>query len=172
MNLDFSAEPLFSWYVVLLAISGIAMVVLGAINLGGGLSGGWRAVNVLAGMAFAGYAYYLAFVFEGGEYRMFFQAFVLPLLLIANAVKALLARGNTPAPQPVPGAAPYNPNAPYDPNAQFGPGAAYNPGAPQHPGAQYNPYAQSAPVPPQGAPAAPAPAAPPVQPQAPQPPAV
>ncbi|AUY51429.1 hypothetical protein [Streptomyces sp. CB01881] len=154
MNLDFSAEPLFSWYVVLLAISGIAMVVLGAINIGGGLSGGWRAVNVLAGMAFAGYAYYLAFVFEGGEYRMFFQAFVLPLLLIANAVKSLLARGNTPVPQPAPGA------APYDPNAQFGPGA------------QYNPYAQSAPVPPQGAPAAPAPAAPPVQPQAPQPPAV
>ncbi|MEU6233549.1 hypothetical protein [Kitasatospora sp. NPDC047058] len=154
MNLDFGAEPLFSWYVVLLAISGVAMVALGAINLGGGLSAGWRIINVLAGIGFAGYAYYLAFVFEGGEYRMFFQAFILPVVLIANAVKALMARNNTPAPQP----APYTPNAPYNPNA------------PYDPNAQHNPYAQSTPVPPQGAPAAAQPAQP-QTPPAPQPPA-
>ncbi|WP_406199265.1 hypothetical protein OH807_16490 [Kitasatospora sp. NBC_01560] len=170
MNLDFTAEPLFSWYVLLLAFSGIAMVVLGAINLGGGLSGGWRAINVLGGIAFAGYAYYLAFVFEGNEYRIFFQAFILPVLLIANAVKAMLARGNTPAPQPVPGAAPYNPNAAYNPNAPYDPNAQAqaqpNPYAQGAPVAQPNPYAQSAPVPPQAAPGAPA--APAAQPQAPQ----
>ncbi|MFD0272579.1 hypothetical protein ACFVHB_01560 [Kitasatospora sp. NPDC127111] len=154
MNLDFSVDPLFSWYVVLLAISGIAMILLGAINLGGGLSAGWRAINVLVGIGFASYAYYLAFVFEGSSYRIFFQAFILPVVLIANAVKALVARTNAPAPQPVPGAAPYDPNAPF---------------AQPNPYAQANPYAQSTPVPPQGAPAAP-----PAQPQtppAPQPPA-
>ncbi|MFE2723771.1 hypothetical protein [Kitasatospora sp. NPDC059327] len=139
MNLDFTVDPLFSWYVVLLAISGIAMVVLGAVNLGGGLSAGWRAINVIAGLAFTGYAYYLAFVFEGGEYRMFFQAFILPVLLIVNAVKAMVARSNAPAPQPVP----YDPNAP-----QYNPNAAYNPNATP------NPYAQGAPVPPQAAPGA------------------
>ncbi|WP_395295882.1 hypothetical protein ACF9IK_22180 [Kitasatospora hibisci] len=143
MNLDFSAEPLFSWYVVLLAVSGFAMVVLGAVS--GSLSGGWRAVNVIAGLAFAGYAYYLAFVFEGGEYRLFFQAFILPVVLIVRSVKSLAAR-NTPAPQPVPSAAPYNPNAPYhgsapyDPNAPQGgqavpPQAAAQAPAPQQPSA-------------------------------------
>ncbi|WP_329487990.1 hypothetical protein OG618_15465 [Kitasatospora sp. NBC_01246] len=145
MNLDFTVDPLFSWYVVLLAISGIAMVVLGAVNVGGGLSGGWRVINVIAGIAFAGYAYYLAFVFEGGEYRMFFQAFILPVLLIANAVKALVARSNAPAvPQPAAYQAPYDPNAAYNPNAA------------------QNPYAQPAPAP-QAAPVAqpPAPQAPP-----------
>ncbi|MEV0537423.1 hypothetical protein [Kitasatospora sp. NPDC050463] len=158
MNLDFTVDPLFSWYVVLLAISGIAMVVLGAINLGGGLSAGWRVINVIAGVAFAGYAYYLAFLFEGSEYRMFFQAFILPVLLIVNAVKALVARSNAPAPQP----AAYQ--ATYDPNAQYNPNAPYNPNAAQ------NPYAQAAPVPPQGAPAA-QPVQPPTQPQPPQHPA-
>ncbi|MFF1796719.1 hypothetical protein ACFVXQ_21305 [Kitasatospora sp. NPDC058263] len=145
MNLDFTVDPLFSWYVVLLAISGIAMVVLGAVNVGGGLSGGWRVINVIAGIAFAGYAYYLAFVFEGGEYRMFFQAFILPVLLIANAVKALVARSNAPAaPQPAAYQAQYDPNAPYNPSAA------------------QNPYAQPAPAP-QAAPVAqpPAPQAPP-----------
>ncbi|GAA2840086.1 hypothetical protein RMN57_16200 [Kitasatospora sp. CM 4170] len=144
MNLDFSAEPLFSWYVVLLAVSGIAMVVLGAVS--GSLSGGWRAVNVIAGLAFAGYAYYLAFVFEGGEYRLFFQAFILPVVLIANSVKALMAR-SAPAPQPVPSAVPYNPNAPYQGTAPYQGAVPYNPNAPQ--GAQ--------PVPPQAAAQPPAP---------------
>lgn len=138
MNLDFSAEPLFSWYVVLLAISGIAMVVLGAANLGRSLSIGWRAINILAGIAFAGYAYYLAFVFEGGEYRLFFQAFILPVVLIANSVKALATRGTAQAAQPAPQqfgppAMPYNPNAQYNPNApyQAAPGAPVAP--PQQP---------------------------------------
>ncbi|MEV7023933.1 hypothetical protein [Kitasatospora sp. NPDC093558] len=119
-NLDFSNQPLFSWYVVLLAISGIAMVITGIINVGG-LKAGWRAVNIIFGLGFAGYAYYLGFVFEGGTYRIFFQAFILPVLLIANSVKAMANRGATPAAaQPAQPADPaaYDPNAPYNPNAQ------------------------------------------------------
>ncbi|MEU8516475.1 hypothetical protein AB0C76_33560 [Kitasatospora sp. NPDC048722] len=113
-NLDFGNQPLFSWYVVLLAISGIAMVILGAINIGG-LKGGWRVLNILAGAVFAGYAYYLGFVFEGGVYHIYFQAFILPVLLIASAVKAVVNRGTTPAAQQ-----PAQPSAPaaYNPNAQ------------------------------------------------------
>ncbi|MFF2043318.1 hypothetical protein ACFVVX_23140 [Kitasatospora sp. NPDC058170] len=138
MNLDFSAEPLFSWYVVLLAVSGIAMVVLGAVNLGGSLSIGWRAINILAGVAFAGYAYYLAFVFEGGEYRLFFQAFILPVALIANSVKALATRGSAQAAQPAPQQfgpppTPYNPNAQYNPNAPYQAAPATPPQQPAQP---------------------------------------
>ncbi|GJF32174.1 hypothetical protein KNE206_48740 [Kitasatospora sp. NE20-6] len=97
MNLDFSAEPLFSWYVVLLIISGIAMVGIGAVNFGG-LSAGWRVFNVLAGVGFVGYGVYLGFIFEGGEYIIFFKAFILPVLMIINFVRSLSARSKAAAP--------------------------------------------------------------------------
>ncbi|MER8099868.1 hypothetical protein [Kitasatospora sp. NPDC094016] len=154
-NLDFSAYPLFSWYVVALAISGAAMLVLGAVNPGSGLKVGWRIINVLAGLGFLGYAYYLAFVFEGGRYEIFFKAFILPIALIANSVKAIVERGNAKNQQPAPQAAPYDPNAPQAPYGQPVPpqGAAPQGAAPYAPSAQPvpdNPYAQ--PVPPAGQP--------------------
>ncbi|WP_327677636.1 hypothetical protein [Kitasatospora sp. NBC_00458] len=167
MNLDFDAEPLFSWYVVLLAVSGIAMVVLGALNLGG-VKIGWRILNVVAGIAFAGYAYYLGFVFEGGEYRIFFQAFILPVVLIANSVKALTARASAPAPQPLPAVAPYGPGAPYDPNAPQQQAAAY--GAPYQPAPQAHNPQQAAPYQQGAYPQAPQQAAYPQAPQQPAPP--
>ncbi|MFJ1708190.1 hypothetical protein [Kitasatospora sp. NPDC088346] len=100
MNLDFSVDPLFSWYVVLLAISGVAMIGLGAFTAG--QSTGMRVLNGLAGAAFLGYAIYLAFFFEGAEYRMFFQAFILPVLLIVKFVKGLTERTNAAPAQPAP----------------------------------------------------------------------
>ncbi|MFJ3791878.1 hypothetical protein [Kitasatospora sp. NPDC090091] len=114
MNLDFSVDPVFSWYVVALAVSGIAIVALGSVS--NALRPGGRLFFVLAGLAFIGYAYYLAFVFEGGEYRLYYQTFAIPVLLTVHWVKTLMARRNQ-APQPVPSAAPYNPNAPH-PGAQ------------------------------------------------------
>ncbi|MFC1444285.1 hypothetical protein ABUW04_39265 [Streptacidiphilus sp. N1-10] len=89
MNLDFSAQPLFSWYVVLLAVSGVAMVALAAARSG---STGMRVFNALVGVAFLGYAIYLAFIFEGGTYFIMFKAFILPVLLIANGIKSIAAR--------------------------------------------------------------------------------
>ncbi|MFD8084832.1 hypothetical protein ACFV4F_24395 [Kitasatospora sp. NPDC059722] len=113
-NLDFGNHSLFSWYVALMAVSGIAMVILGAINVGG-QKGGWRVLNILAGAAFAGYAYYLGFVFDEDVYHIYFQAFILPVLLIAGSVKAVVNRRTAPAaPQP---AQPPAPPA-HDPNAQ------------------------------------------------------
>ncbi|MER7707979.1 hypothetical protein ABTX81_34445 [Kitasatospora sp. NPDC097605] len=129
MNLDFDVEPLFSWYVVLLAISGIALLVIGAVNLGG-LKIGWRILNVLAGLGFTGYAYYLAFVFEGGEYTLFFKAFILPVVLIANAVKALVSRSQAPAAPPVP-ATQYPQGGQYPQASPYQPQAAQAPQAPQ-----------------------------------------
>ncbi len=155
MNLDFDVDPLFSWYVVLLAISGIALLVIGAVNVGG-LKLGWRAFNVLVGLGFAGYAYYLAFVFEGGTYAIFFKAFILPVLLIINAVKAAVTRSQAPA---APAAPPFQPNAQYPPQ-----GGQYPQPSPYQAAAPAAPY-QAAPAAPYQATAPAAPYQPPAPPQ-------
>ncbi|MDH6576472.1 hypothetical protein [Kitasatospora sp. MAP5-34] len=100
MNLDFSAEPLFSWYVVLLCFSGIAMIVIGAVK-SAALSTGWRIFNVVAGLGFVGYGVYLGFIFQGGHYVIFFKAFILPVMMIVNFFRSLGARSKTSAPQPM-----------------------------------------------------------------------
>lgn len=91
MNLDFGAHPVFSWYVVLLLVSGVAMAVMGATNAAG-QSRGWRLFNLLAGVGFIGYGVYLGFIFQGGSYLIFFKAFILPAMLVVNFVRALLAQ--------------------------------------------------------------------------------
>lgn len=164
-NLDFSAQPLFSWYVVLLALSGVIMVPLGAVS--GGLKVGLRILNVVVGLGFLGYAYYLAFVFEGTTYTIFFKVFILPVGMVVATVKALVERSNAKKQQPAQAAAAFDPNAPqgaFNPGAPFNPNAPqapFNPNAPQTPYAQQAPYAQQpgAPVPPVAPQAAP-PAAP------------
>lgn len=93
MNIDFSADPTFSWYVVLLALSGIVMLALAAI--GGGQSAGERLLNLLFGVGFLGYGVYLGFIFDGGEYMMFFYAFVLPVLMLVKFVRTLLGARQT-----------------------------------------------------------------------------
>ncbi len=88
MNLDFGAEPLFSWYVVLLCLSGIAMFVLSAIGRSG-QSTGVRAFTALVGAAFLGYGVYLGFIFDGGSYLLIFKAFILPAILLFNFIRAI-----------------------------------------------------------------------------------
>jgi hypothetical protein len=103
VNLDFGLEPAFSWYVLLLCLSGAVMVALAAIKPGG-QSAGSRALSAVAGIGFLGYGIYLGFIFGGGSYIMFFQAFILPALLVVNFVRSLFT--NHPAeaqPQPYPG---------------------------------------------------------------------
>jgi len=90
-NLDFSAQPLFSWYVVLLLFSGVALLVLGALNAGR-QSTGWRILNLVIGLGFIGYGVYLGFVFKGGTYIVFFKALIVPVLLIVNTVRSRSAR--------------------------------------------------------------------------------
>ncbi|WP_174805553.1 hypothetical protein [Kitasatospora sp. MMS16-BH015] len=91
MNLDFSAEPLFSWYVLLLFVSGVAMLAIAAANTGA-LSTGWRIFNAVAGVGFVGYGVYLGFVFQGGSYIIFFKAFILPVVMIVNFCRGLAAK--------------------------------------------------------------------------------
>jgi hypothetical protein len=102
VNLDFGLDPLFSWYVVLLCLSGVVMVALAAIKAGD-QSVGSRALSAVAGIGFLGYGIYLGFIFEGGSYLMFFQAFILPALLVVNFVRSLFTNHPAePQPQPYP----------------------------------------------------------------------
>jgi hypothetical protein len=76
----------FVAYVAALAGSGVLLVVLGAINFIK-QSVGMRILNIVIGLAFLGYAFYLFFIFEGGTYRIFIYAFLLPVLLIVQAIR-------------------------------------------------------------------------------------
>ncbi|MEV6276079.1 hypothetical protein [Nocardia sp. NPDC051832] len=77
MNLDFSADPEFAWYVVFLFGSGLAMLAMSFSKGAGTLS---QVLNIVFGVLFTGYAIYLGFLFEGGNYMMFFYAFILPIV--------------------------------------------------------------------------------------------
>src|SRR3954454_19796091 len=96
MNIDFSSHPGFSLYIVLLTISGVLMVGIGATAFSR-LSAGWRFFNVIAGVAFFGYAFYLAFLFHGGTYIIFFKAFILPAVMVISAIRSAVTRRKAPA---------------------------------------------------------------------------
>src|SRR3954451_23587832 len=81
MNIDFSHHAGFSAYVLLLMFSGVVMVFM-ASPVVRSESALLRLLNVTFGLGFIGYGCYLAFVFQGGTYIIFFKAFILPVLMI------------------------------------------------------------------------------------------
>ena len=93
MNIDFTNDPGFSTYVLLLMFSGLVMLALGSTHTSRGL----RALNVLFGLGFVCYGFYLAVLFEGGSYIIFFKAFILPVVMVYKTVKSLLAQSGTAA---------------------------------------------------------------------------
>jgi hypothetical protein len=76
----------FLGYTALLAISGLLMLGVAIAGLGAGI--GSRVVSGLLGLAFLGYGIYLAFFFEGTEFRIIFYAFIVPIVVIANVIKS------------------------------------------------------------------------------------
>jgi hypothetical protein len=80
----------YTVYLIALALSGVALLV--AASGWAGATLGTRILSALFGFAFLGYAFYLAFIFEGGEYRIFFYAFIAPIALIVKLVKEKSAR--------------------------------------------------------------------------------
>ena len=90
MNIDFSANPGFSAYVVLLMLSGIAMIIMASPTVKHSTMG-VRAMNALFGVGFLGYGFYLAFLFSGGGYLIFFKAFILPVLMIFRTIRSARA---------------------------------------------------------------------------------
>jgi uncharacterized membrane protein len=51
-----------------------------------------RVFNALVGLAFLGYAVYLAFIFQVGTCMVFFKAFFVPVLLMGNYFKSRSSR--------------------------------------------------------------------------------
>ncbi len=149
----------FLLYTLLLLLGGIAMIAVGIAVKEQGK--GSRILNVVIGLAFFGYGFYLLFLFDGDSYRIFFYVFVLPILLIVRAVKARKeAREQAAAPQ-FAGAQQY----PGGQQQGMYPGAGHGQPGPAYPPAQGQP-AQFQPAPgppapygaaPQGYPAQPAP---------------
>lgn len=90
MNIDFSVDPGFSTYVVLLMFSGLAMILM-ASPMVKHSTAGVRALNALFGLGFLGYGFYLAFLFQGGGYLIFFKAFILPVLMIFRTIRSARA---------------------------------------------------------------------------------
>jgi hypothetical protein len=88
-NLNFAHNAGFSWYCLLLMLSGILMVALGVMRA---RRPARRVVRVLLGVAYFGYGFYLTFIFTGGHYWLFFQAFLVPVLVVADALRSGAAR--------------------------------------------------------------------------------
>jgi peptidoglycan/LPS O-acetylase OafA/YrhL len=88
MNIDFQNHAGFSFYVIMLMVAGLACLITGAAAAGRNVSRGLRIWNVILGLGLLGYGIYLAFIFEGGHYFIFFYAFILPILTIVRTVKA------------------------------------------------------------------------------------
>ncbi len=102
-NIDFTNAPGFSTYVLLLIGSGILMLVLAATVEG---SKGIRFANLAFGAGFVVYGGYLAFVFSGGTYFIFFKAFILPVVMLVKTIQAAAQKKSAPTlPPPAPGAA-------------------------------------------------------------------
>jgi hypothetical protein len=77
---------MFTVYPILLLISGVLLIVLGAAIPG--QTSTQRVLNLLFGVAFFGYGFYLEFLFQGGTYFVFYYAFIVPILMIVRTVQA------------------------------------------------------------------------------------
>ncbi len=127
----------FTVYWIMLIVSGVLLLVTAGTNFGGQTTGA-RVVAGLFGLGFLGYGLYLGFIFTGTEYRIFFYAFVVPILVIVNAVKSNNARkaqaNQPPAPWQQPAGAPAadSPHMAYLQGGAPQPGIA-QPGVPAQP---------------------------------------
>ena len=100
MNIDFSADPTFSAYVLLLMFSGIVLVVMASPVVKRSTLP-LRLLNGVLGLAFFGYGFYLTFLFDGGSYLLLFKAFLLPAVLVLRTIQRAVV-GRRPVAPPVP----------------------------------------------------------------------
>lgn len=78
---------MFGFYVTALFVSGIGVIVLALLT--SELHPGRRIVNGLIGTAFLSYGIYLAVFLHGGEYRIFLWVFILPFILLGQAMRTI-----------------------------------------------------------------------------------
>ncbi|MFD6637473.1 hypothetical protein ACFWDN_16850 [Micromonospora chalcea] len=127
----------FLIYTLLLLLGGIAMIAVGIAVKEQGK--GSRILNVVIGLAFFGYGFYLLFLFDGDSYRIFFYVFVLPILLIVRAVKARKEAREQAGAQQFAGGQPFPGQQQFAGGPQQYPGGQQFVGGQQHPGGQQQP---------------------------------
>jgi hypothetical protein len=88
-NLNFAHNAGFSWYCLLLMFSGIAMLVTAVLR---NQTIQRRVIRAVFGVGYFIYGFFLTFVFSGGHYLVFFQAFIVPVLLIVDSFRSSAAR--------------------------------------------------------------------------------
>ena len=88
-SLNFAHNAGFSWYCLLLMFSGIAMLVMAVLR---NQTTQRRVIRAIFGIGYYIYGFYLTFVFSGGHYFLFFQAFIVPVLLIIDTIRSQAAR--------------------------------------------------------------------------------
>lgn len=88
-NLNFAHNAGFSWYCILLMLSGIAMLVIAVLR---NQAVQRRVIRAIFGIGYFCYGFYLTFVFAGGHYFLFFQAFLVPVLLIVDTIRGQASR--------------------------------------------------------------------------------
>lgn len=86
------SDTQFYLYAGLLTVSGLLLLVMAGIGFG--QSAGARVLNALFGLGFTGYGGYLLLLFESGEVRVFWFAFVVPVFMVVQAFRAYQARRN------------------------------------------------------------------------------
>jgi hypothetical protein len=99
-NLDFAHNAGFSWYCLLLMFSGIAMLVTSVLR---NQTTQRRVIRAIFGIGFFAYGFYLSFLFGGGHYFLFFQAFIVPVLLILDTLRRRRGVRRQPQPSVIPG---------------------------------------------------------------------
>jgi hypothetical protein len=133
--IELSGDAMFAAYAVLLMLSGVLMIILGAAI--GSQSKRTRVLSIIFGAGFFGYGFYLLFLFQGGSYFVFYYAFIVPILFVVQAIQARRATKAQMAAQP--------PLTVYPPAVGFPAPQGQPPAQPGHPAPQAQPEYPSTP---------------------------
>lgn len=113
----------FLFYVGVLALSGVLMLILAGVGFGA--KPGARVLNGVLGLAALAYAIYLVMTvfIDGGTYRIFFYAFILPVFAVVQMVKSFKARAEQNAAAQMQPMQPmqYGQQVPYAPPPMYAP---------------------------------------------------
>jgi phosphate/sulfate permease len=89
---------MFLGYIAALGFSGLLLLVLAALPFPQSTAN--RVINGLIGVAMLGYGLYLFFMFDGGEFRVFYYVFLVPIFAVVHTVKGIKAMRAAKATQP------------------------------------------------------------------------
>jgi Zn-dependent protease with chaperone function len=76
----------FDFDLAALAISGVVLILAAAIGFGGTAAARW--ISLVIGLLFAGYAFYLNFIFDGDRYTMPIYAYIAPFIVVYNIFRS------------------------------------------------------------------------------------